>query len=183
MLRCHQYQGWFIEHMWNHIFKPFLFMSVHLFPHQVPLNTFPKVVLLFFSFGKDQLQYFTKLENVLSYLFKRYKNEFQYPYFFWKESNRKSLLYILKLRRFYWIETKKKSIFHSTYTHTTSGIVAFIFLFSSHSPSLTILKFSIIYSLTQLSDWHTLSFRIVRVFLMAQMVENLPTMKEIWVYP
>lgn len=117
MVRCHQYQGWFIEHMWNHIFKPFLFMSVHLFPHQVPLNTFPKVVLLFFSFGKDQLQYFRKLENVLLYLFKRCKNEFQYPYFFWKENNRKSLLYILKLRSFYWLETKKIYISFNIYSH------------------------------------------------------------------
>lgn len=35
------------------------------------------------------------------YLFKRYKNEFIYPYFVWKENNRNSLLYILKLKSLY----------------------------------------------------------------------------------
>lgn len=58
----------------------------------------------------------------------------------------------------FFLSKTRNLYFISIYSITTNGIVAFIFIFSSHFPSLTILKFIIIYSLKELSDWHTLSF-------------------------
>ena len=115
-------------------FKPFFYLCQFIFfPHQIPLNIFPKVVLLFLSFGKDQLQYSRKFENVLSYLFKRYKNEFQYPYFVWKENNRKSLLYILKLRIFFLSKTKNLYLIHHILNHYKWNSCIHLYLFIAFS--------------------------------------------------
>lgn len=139
--------------MGSHIFKPFLFVSVHLFPLLVPLNTFPRWFYYFSHLVRIKCSILGKWKMSFLYLFKVYKNEFRYPYFIQKENNKKLILCILKLRSLYQIKTKNlyfiQHIFNYSNAKKGNSCLHFPLFISSHFPShLAFLVFNVIYSLT-----------------------------------